>query len=107
MLLRGILALLAAMSLAGPAGAGPEAPTSEARSFAYEQGIVDLLIIGPAAKTLYDRLPGRGAESACGGGGLHKGDGRITCLNEDEQYSCHVWLDVPRQTLTDAEIDDC
>lgn len=102
-----MLAMLLAVSGGGSAGARVETPESEARSFAYEAGVVDLLIVGPAAKTLYDRLPGRGAESACGAAGLHKGDGRISCVKLDDEYSCHIWLDAPRQALAQPETDDC
>lgn len=88
---------------------GPAAPAkiSEARTFAHDDGIVDLLVIGPAAQTLYDRLPGRGTASACGGEGLRKGDGRMICTKASGDYSCHVWLNVPKQTLSDPEGDDC
>jgi len=88
---------------AGSAGAG----LSEARVFPHDKGVVDLLVIGPAARTLYDRLPGRGATNACGATGLHKGDGRMVCTKIDASYSCHVWLDVPKQSLADPEEDDC
>ena len=50
--------------MAKGAGAKPAAATSEARAFAYEAGVVDLLVIGPAAQTLFDRLPGKAAASA-------------------------------------------
>lgn len=83
------------------------ASVSEARVFPHDAGVVDLLVIGPAAQTLYDRLPGRGVTNACGATGLHKGDGRIVCAKVNADYSCHVWLDVPRQTLADPEEDDC
>ena len=89
------------------AAAQADAPTSEARAFPHEAGVVDLLVIGPAAKTLYDRLPGKGEAQACGAAGLHKGDGRITCAKDGQAYSCHVWLDVPKQTLAQPETDDC
>jgi hypothetical protein len=83
------------------------AETSEARVFPHDGGVVDLLVIGPAARTLYDRLPGRGAANACGAAGLHKGDGRMICTKADVAYSCHVWLNVPKQTLAEPEEDDC
>jgi len=83
------------------------AAASEARAFAYDRGVVDLLVTGPAAQTLYDRLPGRGLASACGGEGLRKGDGRMICVKAGGDHSCHVWLDVPKQALTQPEIDDC
>lgn len=96
--------------LARPA-AGARRPTevgaSEARVFPHDNGVVDLLLIGPAAQTLYDRLPGKGAANACGATGLHKGDGRMTCVKADGAYSCHVWLDVAKQSLADPEEDDC
>jgi hypothetical protein len=114
---RSALSALAAVAvvLAGPSaaiadevpkGAIPTGPSSSA-VFPYEQGVVDLLITGPAAKALYDRLPGKGAAQACGATGLHKGDGRIGCTRNDADYACHIWLDVPAQSLTDAETDDC
>lgn len=80
---------------------------SEARAFPHEAGVVDLLVIGPAARTLYDRLPGRGATNACGADGLHKGDGRMRCAKVDAAYSCHVWLDASKQALAEPEEDDC
>ncbi|MBO9547250.1 MAG: DUF1311 domain-containing protein [Caulobacter sp.] len=80
---------------------------SEARAFPHAEGVVDLLIIGPAARTLYDRLPGRGAANACGAAGLHKGDGKMVCTKLNADYSCHVWLDAPKQSLADPEEDDC
>lgn len=83
------------------------ADVSEARVFPHDAGIVDLLVIGPAARTLYDRLPGRGVANACGAAGLHKGDGKIVCTKVDADYSCHVWLDVPKQSLAHPEEDDC
>lgn len=81
--------------------------TSEARIFPHDGGVVDLLLIGPASRMLYDRLPGRGVTNACGATGLHKGDGRMTCTKVDAAYSCHVWLNVPKQTLAEPEGDDC
>ena len=80
---------------------------SEARAFAHDGGAVDLLVIGPAAKTLYDRLPGPPKTSACGAAGLHKGDGSMTCVKLDTEHSCHVWLNPAKQSLADAEDDDC
>lgn len=80
---------------------------SEARAFAHDGGAVDLLVIGLAAKTLYDRLPGKPAASACGASGLHKGSGRMTCVKDGDEYSCHVWLNPAKLSLTDAEDDDC
>ncbi len=80
---------------------------SEARAFPHDAGVVDLLVIGPAARTLYDRLPGRGVSNACGADGLHKGDGRMRCAKVDASYSCHVWLDASKQTLAEPEDDDC
>ena len=93
--------------MAKGARAKPAAATSEARAFAYEAGVVDLLVIGPAAQTLFDRLPGKAAASACGGEGVHKGDGRMICTRTRGDYSCHLWLDVPKQALTNPETDDC
>ncbi|MDG2522609.1 hypothetical protein P7B02_13750 [Caulobacter segnis] len=103
-----ITAMIGAMASAHAADkpAKPE-PASEARAFAHDDGVVDLLIIGPAAKVLYERLPGKGRVQACGGAGLHKGDGRITCRKDDDGHACHIWLDARKQTLADAEIDDC
>lgn len=89
-----------------PAAAAP-AVKSEARAFPYEGGIVDLLVMGPAAQTLYDRLPGHGKTSACGATGLHKGNGQLLCVKDAADYRCRVWLDVPKQSLTNAETDDC
>ena len=80
---------------------------SEARAFPHDAGVVDLLVIGPAARTLYDRLPGRGASNACGADGLHKGDGQMRCTKVDAAYSCHVWLDASKQALAEPEDDDC
>lgn len=90
----------------GAAGAVTEVK-SEARAFAHDGGAVDLLVIGPAAKTLYDRLPGPPKPSACGATGLHKGGGRMTCVKADAEHSCHVWLNPSKQSLADAEDDDC
>ena len=76
----------------------------------YDNGIVDLSVSGPAAQTLYDRLPGSGEEeekNGCGSTGLHKGSGRIHCVNRDEQYSCNIWLDASKEALTEPETDDC
>jgi uncharacterized protein YecT (DUF1311 family) len=84
-----------------------EVGASEARAFPHDDGVVDLLVIGPAAQTLYDRLPGKGAANACGVTGLHKGDGRMNCVRADGAYSCHVWLDVPKQSLAAPQEDDC
>jgi hypothetical protein len=85
-----------------------EPATGEARAFAYDQGIVDLLVIGAPAKLLYARLPGRGKKSECSPeAGLYKGNGKMQCLKSGEDYSCHVWLDVPQQKVTDPETDDC
>ncbi|WP_454762155.1 lysozyme inhibitor LprI family protein [Caulobacter segnis] len=89
------------------AGLAPSADVSEARVFPHDAGVVDLLVIGPAARTLYDRLPGRGVANACGATGLHKGDGKISCTKVDADYSCHVWLDAPKQSLADPQEDDC
>lgn len=89
-----------------PKGAIP-APPSAAKAFPYERGIVDLLVTGSAAKTLYDGLPGKGVEQACGASGLHKGDGKMSCARNGQDYACHIWLDLKAQTLTEAEIDDC
>ena len=83
------------------------ADVSEARVFPHDGGRVDLLVIGAAARTLYDRLPGRGVANACGAAGLHKGDGKLVCTKVDADYNCHVWLDVPKQSLADPEEDDC
>lgn len=92
------------------AGAAPDpagASLSEARVFPHDEGVVDLLVIGPAARTLFDRLPGRGVTNACGAAGLHKGDGQMACTKVDAAYSCHVWLNVPKQTLASPQDDDC
>lgn len=89
-----------------PAETGNE-ERSEARAFPHDAGVVDLLVIGPAARTLYDRLPGRGVSNACGAAGLHKGDGRMRCTKDDTSYSCHVWLDASKQALAEPEDDDC
>lgn len=93
--------------LAAPAATAVEELRSEARSFPYDDGVVDLLVIGPAARTLYDRLPGRGTESACGGSGLRKGDGSMTCVKDGPEFSCHIWLDARKQALAPPETDDC
>lgn len=85
----------------------PSADVSEARVFPHDGGVVDVLVIGPAARTLYDRLPGRGVANACGAAGLHKGDGKIICTKIDADYSCHVWLNAPKQSLADPQEDDC
>jgi len=106
-----LLALIAVGARAGEPTQGgkgkTDVATSEARAFPYDQGVVDLLVIGPAAKTLYDRLPGRGEKQACGAQGLHKGDGKMTCAKDGSDYSCHIWLDALRQTLAEPETDDC
>lgn len=82
-------------------------PKSEARAFPHEEGVVDLLITGPAARILYDRLPGKAKTQACGATGLHKGDGKITCRKDDDGFACHIWLDARKQTLAPPETDDC
>ena len=113
--LRSAGAALFALALLGPGAAGaqvetlrkPPPPASTARAVAYDQGIVDLLVTGAAAKALYDRLPGKGVVQECGAAGLHKGDGRIVCSKDGPEHVCHIWLDVPKQTLTEAETDDC
>lgn len=85
-----------------------DATTGEARAFPHDNGIVDLLVIGAPAKLLYARLPGKGKKSECSpDAGLYKGNGKMQCLKSDEDYTCHVWLDVPMQKLTDPETDDC
>ena len=108
--LAALLTLITVGAQAGEArhgGATREIATSEARVFPYDQGVVDLLVIGPAAKTLYERLPGRGEKQACGAAGLHKGDGKMVCVKDGPDYSCHIWLDLPKQTLAAPETDDC
>lgn len=107
-IVRGLsLALAFAAVLSSPAQAA-EPATGEARAFPYDKGIVDLLVIGEPAKLLYARLPGRGKKSECNPeSGLYKGNGKMQCLKSDDDYSCHVWLDVPLQKLTDPETDDC
>lgn len=103
----------AAFATAAAAGDMPEplngtvGVASHADAFAASDGIVDLMVTGPAAKALYDRLPGKGNAQACGASGLHKGNGRISCVRRYAHYSCHLWLDVPKQELTDPETDDC
>lgn len=96
-----------AWAVDGPPKTAGEPPPSEARTFAHEAGVVELLVIGPAAKTLYDRLPGKGKVQACGASGLHKGDGKISCRKDDGDYACWIWIDAGKQTLTEAETDDC
>ncbi|MET0336222.1 MAG: hypothetical protein ABW063_00520 [Caulobacter sp.] len=102
-------AMIAALATAEAADrSAPKAKAqSEARAFAHDDKVVDLLIIGPAARMLYERLPGKGEVQACGASGLHKGDGKITCRKDDDGYACHIWLDAGRQTLADPQIDDC
>ncbi|AYV44795.1 hypothetical protein CFHF_23240 [Caulobacter flavus] len=106
-----ILAALACLAATPAVADGPpkpaEEPKSEARTFPYDDGVVELLIIGPAARLLYDRLPGKGKTQACGASGLHKGDGQITCSKEGGEYACRVWLDAKKQTLAQPESDDC
>jgi hypothetical protein len=90
-------------------GASPKPQTDGvARAFPHEAGVVDLMVTGPAAKQLYDRLPGKGQKDQCGAAGLIKGDGKISCVKRDGGgHVCHVWLDVPKQALADPEDDDC
>lgn len=89
-------------------GHAAEPATGEVRAFPYDNGIVDLLVIGAPAKVLYARLPGKGKKSECNpDAGLYKGNGKMQCLKSGEDYSCHVWLDVPMQKVTDPETDDC
>jgi len=91
-------------------GASPKpAPETDgvARAFPHDKGVVDLMVTGPAARQLYDRLPGKGQESQCGDVGLLKGDGKISCAKRGSDYVCHIWLDVPRQALAAPEEDDC
>ena len=99
---------LLATALVPALGRAAEPATGEARAFPYDNGIVDLLVIGPPAKLLYARLPGKGKQSECSpDAGLYKGNGKMQCLKSGEDYSCHVWLDVPMQKLADPETDDC
>jgi hypothetical protein len=84
---------------------GVEAPV--ARAFPHDAGVVDLLVTGPAAKLLYDRLPGDGQAQACGASGLHKGDGSMSCVADGSRHSCHIWIDAPRQRLALPEENDC
>ncbi len=103
------LALAMLVTALAPAlGHAADAGTGESRAFPYDNGIVDLLVIGPPAKLLYTRLPGKGKKSECSpDAGLYKGNGKMQCLKSGEEYTCHVWLDVPMQKLTDPETDDC
>lgn len=104
-------ATLVGTSAAALAGSGEQdmrRPASSAKASPGSDGVVDLMVTGPAARTLYDRLPGEGKEEkSCGALGLHKGDGSMTCTKHEGNYSCHIWLDVPKQTLAPAESDDC
>jgi hypothetical protein len=85
----------------------PELP-SYARVFAADEGIVDLMVTGPAAAEFFERLPGEGRAQACGGAsGLHKGDGPMSCVRRDDDHSCHLWLHMPKQALTEPEMDEC
>ncbi|TZG29446.1 hypothetical protein [Sphingomonas montanisoli] len=102
-------------ALLAPASAGADetpkgaivAKPSSAKVFPYEAGIVDLLVTGAAARSLYDALPGQGQEQACGAIGLHKGDGKMSCAKTGDDYACHIWLDVKAQALALPETDDC
>ncbi|RVT91202.1 hypothetical protein [Sphingomonas crocodyli] len=102
------LALLA-LICATPASADetPKLTPSTAKIFPYEAGVMDLLVTGPAAQSLYDALPGKGVEQACGATGLHKGDGKMSCAKNDADYACHIWIDTKAQALTLPETDDC
>ena len=80
---------------------------STAKVFPYEAGVMDLLVTGSAARSLYDALPGKGTAQACGATGLHKGDGKMSCAKNGDDYACHIWLDMQSQTLASPEIDDC
>lgn len=105
------ISISAALTGAAIGGAQSRERTGDAASradaFAGSDGIVDLMVTGSAARTLYDRLPGKGEAQACGASGLHKGNGRISCVLREGDYSCHLWLDVPKQALTEPETDDC
>jgi hypothetical protein len=106
--MRILLTALAALACLGAAPAPKSPVDGVARTFPHEEGVVDLMVTGPAAKQLYDRLPGKGRKDQCGAVGLLKGDGKITCAKRDGgDYVCHVWLDVPRQALAPPEEDDC
>lgn len=83
------------------------AATSEARLFPYDEGVVDLLVIGSAAQSLYERMPGRGAKNACGGEGVHKAAESLICTKAGADYSCHIWLDASKAKLAPPETDDC
>lgn len=102
----GLIGPSAGMADEVPKGAIANAP-STARAFPYEQDIVDLLVTGSAAKELYDRLPGTGKAQECGALGLHKGDGKMRCSKDGQDYACHIWIDAKAQSLTNAETDDC
>jgi hypothetical protein len=100
--------LVAAAAVACMGAAPPPEPTDGvARVWPHDDGVVDLMVTGPAAKQLYDRLPGKGRKSQCGDVGLLKGDGRIACAKRGEAHVCHVWLDVPKQALAPPQEDDC
>jgi hypothetical protein len=106
--MRIFLTVLAA--IAGLGAAPKPAPVTDgvARAFPHEAGVVDLMVTGPAAKQLYDRLPGKGQRDECAAVGLLKGGGKISCAKGDDgDYVCHVWLNVPKQTLAPPEDDDC
>jgi hypothetical protein len=102
------LVLALVLTLLLPLAHAAEPGTGESRAFPFDKGIVDLLVIGDPAKTLYNRLPGKGKKSECNpDGGLYKGNGKMQCVKDGNEYSCHVWLDVPMQKLADPETDDC
>ncbi len=89
-----------------PKGA-PITEPSAAKAFPFDAGVMDLLVTGAAARSLYDALPGKGEAQACGATGLHKGDGKISCSKNGDDHACHIWLDTKVQTLALPEIDDC
>jgi hypothetical protein len=105
--MRILLTVLAAIACLG-AAPKPAPADGVARAFPHEAGVVDLMVTGPAARQLYDRLPGKGQKDQCAAVGLLKGDGKISCAKRDDgDYVCHVWLDVPKQTLAPPQEDDC
>lgn len=100
----------ATIGMAESSGEAQQETMSNAKVFPAENGIAHLMVTGPAARSLYDNLPGKGQEekeNGCGASGRHKGSGRIRCVERDGEYSCGIWLDLSKEALTEPEIDDC
>ncbi|WP_420145724.1 hypothetical protein [Sphingobium sp.] len=92
---------------AGPPVSGAMTDDGSARAFPHDDGVVEMIVTGQAARQLYDRMPGKGARSECGASGLHKGSGSISCTRDGAEHICRLWIDGPHEKLAPPEMDDC